>query len=74
VPVEVLGEVADQVEAVAALGGLAAGPAIGDDRLFARSLIGDGYPDAERPPADLDNDEPAGLPRIGVEERVGEQL
>lgn len=73
-PAEVLGQAADQVEAVAALGGLLARAAVTDDRPLGGSLIGDGYPDAEQPPGDLDDDEPAGLPRVGVQQRVGEQL
>jgi hypothetical protein len=73
-PAEVLGQAADQVEAVAALGGLLARAAVTDDRPLGGSLIGDCYPDAEQPPGDLDDDEPAGLPRVGVQQRVGEQL
>jgi hypothetical protein len=57
-PAEVLG----QVEAVAALGRLLARAAVTDDRPLGGSLIGDCYPDAEQPPGDLHDDEPAGLP------------
>jgi hypothetical protein len=61
-PAEVLGQAADQVEAVAALGRLLARAAVTDDRPLGGSLIGDCYPDAEQPPGDLHDDEPAGLP------------
>ena len=53
---------------------MAGGPGAPDDRALGRALVGDRDPHALPPPAELHDDQAAGPARVGVLERVGEQL